>query len=94
MSAQSILALIDGEKVLDNLEGLQRREISLDTELSLLVSNLQGAANRPIQFIITKSDLLEHRSFSDLRKEICKTEAFCHFVAQRRKSELPTYLIL
>jgi hypothetical protein len=91
--AQSILALIDGEKILEQLEDFPPRDISLDAELTILVSTLQHAVKRPIQFIITKSDLFSDISFGQIKKEIYKTQSFQNFVTQRHEFGLPTYLI-
>ncbi len=92
--AHSILVLIDGQKVLAALEGLPMVGPSLHAEINITIPFLQSCADRPIQFIVTKWDILDgHHSLKEVRDELLKNENFRKYVEQRIAQRLPVHLI-
>jgi len=99
-SAHALIVLIDGQKVLQSLEGQTPKGASLDDDLNTLIPHLNRCANRPVQFLLTKWDILhEHYSLQAVRDELLKNHNFAKFVEQRAKPKpnanfkLPVHLI-
>jgi GTPase SAR1 family protein len=62
--AHSILVLIDGQKVLQNIEELPIRGSSLDKDLDILIPMLNRCVHLPVHFVVTKWDVLETRRYT------------------------------
>ncbi len=93
-SAHALLVLIDGQKVLQSLEGQTPKGASLDDDLNTLIPLLNRGANRPVQFLLTKWDILhEDHSLQAVKDELLKNHNFAKFVEQRANLKLPVHLI-
>jgi len=95
-TAHAILVLIDGQKVLQTLEG-QEQELqghSLHDDLNALIPLLQRGADRPVQFLTTKWDILHpQHTLQEVRDLLLENHNFKKFVEQRAKWKLPVHLI-
>src|SRR5262245_6972819 len=93
-NAHAILVLIDGQKVLQNLEGQTPKGASLDDDLNTLIPLLQRGANRPVQFLLTKWDILHgHHTLQSVKDALLKNHNFRKFVGQRAALRMPVHLI-
>ena len=93
-TAHAILVLIDGQKVLQSLEGQEPRGPSLNDDLNALIPLLQRGANRPVQFLMTKWDILHpQHTLGEVRDLLLENHNFAKFVEQRAKWKLPVHLI-
>jgi hypothetical protein len=92
--AHSILVLIDGQKILQSIEGLPVKGPSLNGDLSILVPLLVRCAHRPVHFIITKWDILKSCcTLAQVRGELLKNTEFDKFVRLRTSQRLPLHLV-
>ncbi len=97
-NADAVLAILDGQKVLQFLKGNHDKflHIWLHTELANLMHLIQECHKIPVHFIISKWDLIEnHGGFdlSDIRHRLNKIEEFKNVVQQRNQSNCPMRLI-
>jgi hypothetical protein len=91
--AHSIIALIDGAKVLDAIKGRDKEGI-LRSDLDTLAARLAAGATKPVVFLLTKYDLLHgHHSLMRIRQELFKSLAFRGLVRLRSQFGLPAHLI-
>jgi hypothetical protein len=92
----SVMALIDGRKLLDRLED---REVnpahSLHRDLDSLVRVLQQCVGKPIHFVLTKSDLLPPAKFplADMVAELKRHRGFSDILEQQIASGASCFLI-
>ncbi|MEA5508748.1 hypothetical protein VB715_03120 [Crocosphaera sp. UHCC 0190] len=97
-SADAVLAILDGQKVLQFLQGKHDKflDIWLHTELANLMHLIQECPKIPVHFIISKWDLIDnHGSFdlSDIRHRLNKIEEFKNVVKYRNVADCPIRLI-
>ena len=91
--AHAIIALIDGQKVLQSIEGRDVRD-TLMSDLNILVSRLMHGAEKPVTFLLTKYDILDGvHSLLRIRQELFKSDDFRAIVKLRRAHGLPLHLI-
>jgi len=91
--AHAIIALIDGQKVLQSIEGRDVRD-TLMSDLNILVARLMHGAEKPVTFLLTKYDILDGvHSLLRIRQELFKSDDFKAFVGLRRALGLPLHLI-
>jgi hypothetical protein len=92
--AHSILVLIDGQKILQSIEGLPIKGPSLNGDLSILIPLLVRCAHRPVHFVVTKWDILKDCcSLAQVRDELLKNTEFDNFVRLRTSQRLPLHLV-
>jgi hypothetical protein len=93
--AHIIIFLIDGSKVLyKKINKCKDDLMSLDDELNIIASYAQECLTRPIQFIITKWDVVKtYMSLEQVRDYLMENENFSAIVRQIRKQGLPAHLI-
>src|SRR5262245_6249115 len=91
--AHTVLVLIDGKKVLNELEGVDDGGPSIHKDLSDVLDVVQRCIRRPLQFVLTKHDLLSKYSLAEIRDVLLANEHFVRIITQRKKLGMPTYLI-
>lgn len=92
----SVMALIDGRKLLDRLEDREDNPAhSLHRDLDSLVRVLQQCVGKPIHFVLTKADLLEPSKYPlrDIVAELKRHKGFGHILAQQREAGASCYLV-
>jgi hypothetical protein len=93
--AHIVIFLIDGIKVLDKkINKCKGGLMSLGDELNIIASYAQECLTRPIQFIITKWDVVKtYMSLEEVRDYLMENENFSAIVRQIRWQRLPAHLI-
>jgi hypothetical protein len=92
-SAHTVIALIDGHKVLQSIASENGRE-ALHSDLKVLTRRLVHSAAKPVVFLLTKYDLLAgNYSFRRIRQELFASDDFRAFVKLRQILRLPLHLI-
>lgn len=95
-ACHSVIALIDGRKIFNRLEGLEDNPVySLQKDLDSLVRVLQQCIGKPVHFVVTKSDLLDPAKYPLRRivEELLKHGGFKDIVEQQRAEEASCYVI-
>jgi hypothetical protein len=95
-ASDAVLVLIDGQKILQRLQGREHRDPNerLGGDLNFLMPYLNTGVTRPVHFVVSKSDLIEpHYDLKRVRDCLLEFPAFRDFVAWRAKLGLPTRLI-
>ncbi len=90
--SHTILVLIDGLVVLKKLKNAHDGS-SLDEELDKVLDIVQQCIRRPLQFVLTKHDLLADYSLKQIRDVLFQNEGFSNIISLRRKLNIPTQLI-
>lgn len=91
--AHTVAFLIDGQKILDGLNGRTTEGFSVNDDLDKISERAMGCIWKPTQFIVTKWDLLRGHSLSEIRRFLLLHRKFAAIVRKRRESKEPTYLI-
>ncbi|MFM8754400.1 MAG: TRAFAC clade GTPase domain-containing protein [Phenylobacterium sp.] len=92
----SVMALIDGRKLLDRLEDRETNPThSLHRDLDSLVRVLQQCVGKPIHFVLTKADLMPPAKYplGDIVDELKKHRGFNDILAQQVDSGASCFLI-
>lgn len=92
----TIVALIDGRKLLDRLNDAEVNPAQgLHRDLDSLVRVLQQCVGKPIHFILTKSDLFDSAKypFKDIVAALREHKGFSDIVAQQIAEDSPCYLV-
>lgn len=92
----TIVALIDGRKLLDRLTDAEVNPAqSLHRDLDSLVRVLQQCVGKPIHFILTKADLFDSAKypFKDIVAALKEHKGFSDILAQQLAEESPCYLV-
>lgn len=95
-SCNSVMALIDGRKLLDRLEDREDNPAhSLHKDLDSLVRVLQQCVGKPIHFVLTKADLLAPAKYplKDIIAELKRHKGFGDILVQQIEAEATCYLI-
>ena len=94
-SANSILVLLDGQKVLSFVAGEHQDEVgSLRDDLEHMVPILQRLSDKPLHFVISKWDVLEKvHSLDVVREKLLQHPMLRLIVDQRRGHAIPVRLI-
>jgi|GEM_PF-6358898 len=92
----SVMALIDGRKLLDRLEDREANPAhSLHKDLDGLVRVLQQCVGKPIHFVLTKADLLAPAKYplKDIVAELKRHKGFGHILAQQIDAGASCFLV-
>ena len=91
----SIIVLLDGRKVLEFMQGLASgRSWALRALPNLLAVVEHKGAACPVQFVITKWDLLAHAyGLADVRDRLHEVQDFENVIAGRERSRIPIRLL-
>jgi outer membrane protein OmpA-like peptidoglycan-associated protein len=95
-SCNSVMALIDGRKLLDRLEDREDNPAhSLHKDLDSLVRVLQQCIGKPIHFVLTKADLLAPVKYplKDIIAELRRHKGFSDILAQQIEADATCYLV-
>lgn len=93
--ANSILILLDGQKVLNRLEGTERSPLhSLNHDFDLLAPVLQQCVGIPLHFAVTKSDVLNpaKHTIANVRQEILQHPGMANILRQQGEVS-PSYIV-
>ena len=91
--SHTVLFLLDGRKILDGMDKRSTRDRSIYQDLDKISILANSCIYRPIQFVITKWDILKHKKLRAVRKFLLRSESFGDVVKARRRASKPTYLI-
>lgn len=94
-NANVILALLDGQKVLDSMKN-QGDLVNLETgDLSYIYKYITDAnKDNPVHFVITKWDIIKDQyDLSQIREKLLELRLFKEFVKMRRQARCPVRLI-
>jgi len=92
--SHTILVLIDGKKVLNALEGIDDdNEATIHKDFNDILDVVQLCIRRPLQFVVTKHDLLAKYSLAEIRDVLLINKKFTDIVAQRQQLGISTRLI-
>jgi hypothetical protein len=93
-AAHSVVFLLDGQKILDASKKRMTEGFSINDDLDIIAELANACIFRPMQFAITKWDLLtEHFSLAEIRQFLFQNPKFAAIAGERRSRSLPTYLI-
>jgi hypothetical protein len=92
-NAHTVVFLLDGRKILDALNGISIEGFSINDDLDNIAELATDSILRPIQFVVTKWDILNNHSLDEIRGFLLSHEKFSGVVEQRRELGEPTYLI-
>jgi hypothetical protein len=94
-NADSLLVLIDGQKILYHIQGKEYMAQSIEYDLSHLLPIVGSMTRIPIHFIVTKWDLFEKYGYSlgKVREFLLNNEDFKNVIEQRSKMGIPVRLI-
>jgi hypothetical protein len=93
LQAHTIVFLIDGQKILDALNGTPIKGYSVNDDLDRISELAIDCVWKPTQFVITKWDILSQHPLSRIRLLLMKHPKFSEVVRIRRNAAKPTYLI-
>jgi len=89
--AQAVIALIDGQKV---LQSILDPDFPIEKDINTICERLMDGVEKPVVFLVTKWDILRpHYSLRRVRDELFKVPAFRNFVETRRDIGFPIDLI-
>ncbi len=95
--ADSVLVLLDGEKILRHMGSpapVQGGGTDLATDLAFLLPAVNGLGGKPVHFVLTKWDLLEGSvSLRAIRNALLEMDDFRDVVSTRLSEGCPTRLI-
>jgi hypothetical protein len=91
--AASIVVLIDGAKIRSSILGSKHGGKTLNQDLTAIASILMSGMPKPVQFVVTKWDLLEDIGLARVRAELAKSKSFNDLVASYRHQAFPLHLI-
>jgi Double-GTPase 2 len=92
-NAHTVVFLLDGSKILDALNGAPIDGFTINDDLDCISELATDCIFRPMQFVVTKWDILRPRSLDEIRSFLLSHEKFSAVIEQRRRSGEPTYLI-
>ncbi|MBV9174836.1 MAG: hypothetical protein JOZ81_32640 [Chloroflexi bacterium] len=92
-TADALVALIDGWKVFAALNDITPVSGTIFSDLDYLLPMIENNPN-PVQFVVTKWDLLEDRySLEDVKSLLRRSDLFDHFLRSRHSSPAAVRLI-
>ncbi|HEX8188985.1 MAG TPA: hypothetical protein VF586_11575 [Pyrinomonadaceae bacterium] len=92
-NADCLLGLIDGQKLLDFMNGVDKDGKFQYTELASVFNLLNRSAN-PVHIVISKWDLLEgHFSLEQIRQKLLKDDLFLNLARTKSRLRTPLRLI-
>jgi hypothetical protein len=89
----SLIVLIDGVVVLQRIRQANEEGRTVEDEIDDMVDLIDRCAHRPVQFVITKSDVLAGIPLDKIRDVLMETRKFRNLIKQRQKLNIPTRLI-
>ena len=92
-NAHTVVFLIDGRKILDALNHATIEGFSINDDLDIISQLATDCIFRPMQFIITKWDILSGHSLEEVRRFLFSHTNFSKVVQTRKAARKPTYLI-
>ncbi len=94
-SANSILVLLDGQKILSFIEGEEQDEVgSLRDDLEHVVKIVQKLSDKPLHFVISKWDVVDGvYSLETVREKLLRHPKLKLIIEQRRRHSIPVRLI-
>ena len=94
LNADSVLVLLDGKKIRNLLDDVTppEGESTIYEDLDMMAYFLQKCSGKPMHFVVTKSDILNPRTYSlgRIRKSLMRHKHFRN-IAEQQKA--PAYLI-
>lgn len=92
-NADCLLGLIDGQKLFDFMNGIDKDGKFQYTELASIFSLLNRSAN-PVHIVISKWDLLEgHFNLEQIRQRLLKDDLFLNLAKTKSRTGTPLRLI-
>lgn len=90
--ADALLVLLDGYRILKLMENQSGAYAFLDNELSHILAMIEGIPLVPVQFVITKWDLLDSLNYSldEIKHELMTFKHFNEFVTHRKNYPIKT----
>lgn len=92
-NAHTVIFLLDGRKILDGIEKRTTRGRSIYQDLDKICELANSCIYRPIQFVITKWDILKQHKLAPVRQFLLRSDSFSAIIKARRDASKPTYLI-
>jgi hypothetical protein len=92
-AAHTIVVLIDGYKVYKKIHGIDDGGPTLDDDFNKTLDIIQPWIRRPLQFVITKHDLLQGHDLAKIRAVLMSNQGFRDVVEHRRELAVATHLI-
>jgi hypothetical protein len=90
----SLIVLIDGLSILRWFNGIHDDDVpSIFDEVDSMTELINTCVRRPLQFVVTKSDILLEYSLDDFKDLLFKSKKFGSLITARKELELPTHLI-
>jgi hypothetical protein len=89
----SLTVLIDGVTVFQRIRQANEEGRKVEDEIDDMVDLINRCARRPVQFVITKSDILADISLETIRDVLMETRQFKNLIKQRQRINIPTRLI-
>ena len=90
----SLIVLIDGLSILRWFKGINDDDVpTIFDDVDSMSDLINTCVRRPLQFVVTKSDILLEYSLDDIRDLLFKSKKFHSLISARKELELPTHLI-
>ena len=89
----SLVVLIDGLSVLRRIKKIDDDGPNIYDDIDSMIDLISRCARRPIQFVVTKYDILNGFSLKTVQEILMESRQFRKFVELRRQFALPTHLI-
>lgn len=89
----SLIVLIDGVVVLQRIRQANEEGRNVEDEIDDMIDLVNRCARRPVQFVITKSDVLANISLDKIRDILMESRKFRNLIKQRQKTNVPTRLV-
>ena len=93
IDAHTVVFLLDGQKILDALNRTPVKGFSINDDLDTISDLAMDCIRKPMQFVITKADVLSAHSFEKIRHFLLEHPKFSFVVRERRDAGRPAYLI-
>jgi hypothetical protein len=90
--SHTIIVLIDGLAILKRLKSIEDN-YTLDDDIDQVIDIVARCLRRPLQFVLTKHDLLTQYSLGQIRGILLENPAFSNIITTRRRLGIPTQLI-
>ena len=91
--SHTVIFLLDGRKFLDGLENRPSRDSSIYQDLDRIAELANSCIYRPIQFVVTKWDILRDYKLKQVKGFLLRSDSFAAIVKARRAAQKSTNFI-